>query len=159
KNRPVTTFIFTNPDATTKTVTTPDPGRALITGNQDDINFFKIPSLWNVKATAPYFHDDSAQTLEELVHHYNNFFTTATNGGLPLSAQDEADIVAYLKLLCYDGGLTGGAVLRPAPPSAPQTPGHDGAPGHEWGRATHRPASAPQPPVSRRNAALFQSGL
>jgi len=99
KNRPVQTFIFTNPDATTTTVSSPDPGRALITGKVSDVNFFKIPTLWNIKNSAPYFHDNSSQTLEELVHHYNNFFTVATGGGLTLSAQDEADILAYLMLL------------------------------------------------------------
>jgi cytochrome c peroxidase len=98
-NRPTQTFIFTNPDSSKTTVTTPDPGRALITGKAADVNFFKIPTLWNVKATAPYFHDNSAASLEELMDHYNNFFTVFTNGALTLTAQDKADIIAYLKLL------------------------------------------------------------
>jgi cytochrome c peroxidase len=96
---PAQTFLFTNDDGTTTTVTSPDPGRALITGKLSDVNFFKIPTVWNAKNTAPYFHDGSAQTLEELVHHYKNFFEVFTNGGLVLSPQDEADIVAYVKLL------------------------------------------------------------
>jgi cytochrome c peroxidase len=98
-NRPLQTFLFTNEDGSTTTVTTPDPGRALITGNATDVNFFKIPSLWSVKDTAPYFHDNSAKNLEEMVHHYKNFFQVFTNGGLILTPQDEADIVAFVKLL------------------------------------------------------------
>ena len=89
-----------------------DPGRALITGNfkpfpalDGDLFKFKIPILWGVKKTAPYFHDNSAKTLEELVAHYAVFFQVATDcnidGDPPLimTAQDQADIIAFLKLL------------------------------------------------------------
>jgi cytochrome c peroxidase len=95
---PTKTFFFTEDNKVTK-VTTPDPGRALITGKLSDVNFFKIPTLWNAKNTAPYFHDNSSKTLEAMVHHYKNFFEVFTDGGLVLSPQDEADIVAYMKLL------------------------------------------------------------
>jgi cytochrome c peroxidase len=84
----------------------PDPGRALITGvgPKDDPTFantnaFKISALRGVKNTAPYFHDNSARTLEDVVRHYANFFAFVSNGVITLSAQDQADIVAYLKLL------------------------------------------------------------
>jgi hypothetical protein len=107
---PVRDFIFTNPDGTETLVRSPDPGRALITGDPrplafDNLNAFKIPSLWGVKRTAPYFHDNSAKTLEDLAAHYQRFFaiiSTPPGGGEPallLTAQDQADIVAYLKLL------------------------------------------------------------
>jgi hypothetical protein len=103
-------FIFKNPDGTTTVVKSPDPGRALITGdarsaNFDGVNAFKIPSLWGIRRTAPYFHDNSAKTLEDVVKHYDRFFATVfgvpTNGQPPffLTAQDQADVVAYLKLL------------------------------------------------------------
>ena len=52
-NTPIT-FVFTNPDNTTTELTTPDPGRALITGvgqefgSFDNVNAFKIPTLWGV---------------------------------------------------------------------------------------------------------------
>lgn len=95
--------------STTVALTSPDPGLAL-TANAPLIhgdpaiamgvfNLFKIPTLWNVRNTAPYFHDNSAPTLTKLVEHYNNFFTSPAFGLPPLSAQDQADIVAYLKLL------------------------------------------------------------
>ncbi len=64
---PVIDFIFTNRDGTTTRVSSPDPGRALITGDANDfesLNAFKIPSLWGAARTAPYFHDNSAKTLE-----------------------------------------------------------------------------------------------
>jgi cytochrome c peroxidase len=110
---PVHEFVFTNPDNTTTRFISPDPGRALITGigkesgQFDNVNAFKIPTLWGVNRTAPYFHDNSARTLEEVVAHYNKFFEVASDldgpGPQPplivLTPGDQADIVAYLKLL------------------------------------------------------------
>ena len=101
---PVQQFNWTNPDGTKIVVWSPDPGRALITGRIDqpgpasDLNSFKIPSLWGVKNTAPYFHDNSAKTLEDVVAHYARFFLTLPNP-VVLTEQDQADIVAYMKLL------------------------------------------------------------
>jgi cytochrome c peroxidase len=101
---PVHEFIF-NPGPSETRVYSPDPGRALITGSLDgfrtfdQVNAFKISILWGVKNTAPYFHDNSAKTLEDVVRHYTQAFAVATNGLLMLTPQDEADIVAYLKLL------------------------------------------------------------
>lgn len=74
-----------------------DPGVGLITGNPDDVFAFKISSLRNVSETAPYFHDNSADTLEEVVAHYDLFF--AAFEGVGLTAQEQADIVAFMKLL------------------------------------------------------------
>jgi cytochrome c peroxidase len=48
-----------------------DPGRAAITGNQDDWGAYKTPSLRNVALTAPYMHDGSKATLREVVEFYN----------------------------------------------------------------------------------------
>jgi cytochrome c peroxidase len=96
---PTRDYVFTNADGTTTTVTSPDPGRALITGNAADANLFKITTLWGSKDTAPYFHDNSARTLEDLMAHYKQMFIVLTNGALVLSDQDQADIIAYLKLL------------------------------------------------------------
>lgn len=60
--------------------TSSDPGRALLTGfvggpaPQDDWNKFDVPSLRGISRTAPYFHNNSAATLEEVVDHYIEFF-------------------------------------------------------------------------------------
>ncbi len=47
--------------------TAADLGRFNVTGRDEDRHTFKVPSLRNVARTAPYFHDGSAQTLEEAV--------------------------------------------------------------------------------------------
>jgi cytochrome c peroxidase len=72
-------------------------------------NNFKIPTLWGVKDTAPYFHDNGAKTLRDAVAHYQRFFNfteaqdpvgSASLGGfITLTDDDVDDIVAYLKLL------------------------------------------------------------
>ena len=97
---PVFDFVFTNPDGSTTPISSPDPGRALITGNANDFesaNAFKIPSLWGAPRTAPYFHDNSAKTLEDVARHYAKFF--AAISPIQLSEQDQKDMVAYMKLL------------------------------------------------------------
>jgi cytochrome c peroxidase len=103
---PVRPFVFTNADGTKTTVMSPDPGRALITGvgPKDDptfehVNSFKISPLSGIRNTAPYFHDNSAKTLEHAVRHYAQFFAFVSNGVIVLSDQDQADIVAFMKLL------------------------------------------------------------
>lgn len=60
-------------------------------------NLFKTPPLWGVRRTAPYFHDHSAKTLEEVAEQYTFMFMR--EAGIQLTPQDEADIVAFLKLL------------------------------------------------------------
>jgi cytochrome c peroxidase len=46
---------------------TEDIGRAKVTGDDSDQYFFKVPSLLNVADTAPYLHDGSIESLEEMV--------------------------------------------------------------------------------------------
>jgi cytochrome c peroxidase len=102
---PLKTFVFNNPDGSTSEWTSPDLGRALISGmgqesgKFDHINAFKISTLWGVKKTAPYFHDNSAKTLEAMALHYREFFLIVSGGFLFLDDQDIADMVAFLKLL------------------------------------------------------------
>ena len=92
----VLTYAFRDAAGNVTTVQSPDPGRALITGNPADADLFKIPSLWNAKNTAPYFHNNGAKTIEELVDHYQKMFAAL---GLTLTDQDKADIAAYQRLL------------------------------------------------------------
>jgi hypothetical protein len=97
---PVLDFVFTNPDGSTTLISSPDPGRALITGNAQDFesaNAFKIPSLWGAARTAPYFHDNSAKTLDDVARHYADFFGAISP--IVLTPQDQKDMVAYMKLL------------------------------------------------------------
>jgi cytochrome c peroxidase len=70
---------------------------------------FKIPTLWGVKDTAPYFHDNGAKTLRDAVAHYQRFFnfteaqdpvgSRSLGGFITLTDDDVDDIVAYLQLL------------------------------------------------------------
>src|SRR5690606_27123628 len=48
-----------------------DPGRMRLTGKPSDRALFKNPSLRNVAVTAPYMHDGSLATLEDVDEHYN----------------------------------------------------------------------------------------
>lgn len=81
-----------------------DSGRARITLNQDDVGLFKVPTLRNVEKTAPYMHDGSIATLEEVVEHYNSGGKSHPNKSsilrqLHLSTQEKQDLVAFLKAL------------------------------------------------------------
>jgi cytochrome c peroxidase len=74
------TYEITLANGTKTRRTSSDPGRALLTGfvggvpAQDDWNKFDIPGLRGIRNTAPYFHNNSAATLEEVVDHYIEFF-------------------------------------------------------------------------------------
>src|SRR5262249_4022763 len=98
---PVRTYIVTKPDGSKVTLATSDPGRMLITGDPADVNRFKQPTLWGIRNTAPYFHDNSAKTLEDVMEHYDAFLRLAGAqfGFRGFTTQDEADIIAFLKLL------------------------------------------------------------
>ena len=95
-NAPVLTFDVTTPTGVVQ-VQSPDPGRALITGQLGDVNAFRIPTLWGAAKTGPWFHDNSAKTLPDLAQHYSDYFTIVL--GVGLTAQEQGDIIAYLKLL------------------------------------------------------------
>ena len=41
---------------------------------QDDWNKFDVPGLRGIRKTAPYFNNNSAASLEEVVDHYMEFF-------------------------------------------------------------------------------------
>ena len=101
---PVREFIFNKGQTNEAHILSPDPGRALITGVIDDLqlanlNAFKISILNGVRHTAPYFHDNSAKTLEDVAAHYALFFSIVSGGAIVLTPEDQADIVAYMKLL------------------------------------------------------------
>jgi hypothetical protein len=79
--------------STHETVQTTDPGRAMITGKWVDIGKFKGPILRALAARAPYFHNGSAETLEDVVDFYDRRFT------IGLTAREKADLVAFLRAL------------------------------------------------------------
>jgi cytochrome c peroxidase len=85
------TYEITLADGTRIRRTSSDPGRALLTGfvggpaARDDWSKFDVPGLRGISNTAPYFHNNSAMTLEEVVDHYIEFFkrVRAVNPGPP----------------------------------------------------------------------------
>ena len=74
------TYEITLANGTTTRRTSSDPGRALLTGfvggppPQDDWNKFDVPALRGISKTAPYFHNNSAASLEAVVFHYVEVF-------------------------------------------------------------------------------------
>ncbi len=84
-----------------------DGGRYRITLLESDRGKFKTPSLRNISLTAPYMHDGRFQSLDEVLEFYNTGFhysptldpnlEHAVKGRL--SAQDKADIIAFLATL------------------------------------------------------------
>ncbi len=78
-----------------------DPGRYRLTHDEYDLARFKVPTLRNVEITAPYMHDGSLESLEEVVTHYNSGGKNHQNKNevikpLGLSEQEVADIVSFL---------------------------------------------------------------
>jgi cytochrome c peroxidase len=61
-------------DGTTQTFMTSDPGRLLLTGQLADLGVMDITNLRGISRTAPYFHNNSAATLEEVLDHYEALF-------------------------------------------------------------------------------------
>ena len=84
----------------TKRVT--DPGRALITGKWSDVGRFKGPILRGLAGRAPYFHNGSAATLEDVIKFYDTRFglKIRENGAArSLTAAEKSDLVAFLRTL------------------------------------------------------------
>jgi len=74
-------------------VQTTDPGRALITGHCADIGKFKGPILRGLAARAPYFHNGSAASLDDVVTFYQQRFN------LGLTDEQQRDLIAFLRSL------------------------------------------------------------
>jgi cytochrome c peroxidase len=116
------TYEITLPGGARVRRTSSDPGRALITGlvggppELDDWNKLDVPGLRGISRTAPYFHNNSAATLEEVVDHYIEFFNlgralvppgvvppVASTDGINFDRQplpeERAALLAYLRKL------------------------------------------------------------
>ena len=80
----------------------PDLGRFEISKLAGDKGSFKTPTLREIAKTAPYMHDGSLATLEEVVEYYDkggtpNEFLDEELFPLKLSADQKAALVAFLK--------------------------------------------------------------
>jgi cytochrome c peroxidase len=81
-----------------------DAGRGTVTKAPADEAAFKTPTLREVAKTAPYMHDGSLATLEEVVEYYDRGGTPHPNLSpkitkLSLTAQEKSDLVAFLRAL------------------------------------------------------------
>jgi cytochrome c peroxidase len=87
-----------------------------ITHNPTDMGRFKAPTLRNIALTAPYMHDGSIATLDEVIDHYRVGGRTIQSGryagvgrdnphksqfisGFQLTPQDKQDVLAFLRSL------------------------------------------------------------
>jgi cytochrome c peroxidase len=63
----------------------------MVTGKWADIGKFKGPVLRALAARAPYFHNGSAATLEDVVEFYNSRFQ------IGFTPSEVSDLVAFLR--------------------------------------------------------------
>lgn len=86
----------------------PDLGRYTITKKESDRGAFRTPTLRNIAASAPYLHDGTAKTLEEVIEFYDQGGTPNPNLSkeirpLHLTAQEKEDLLEFMKSLsCPD---------------------------------------------------------
>lgn len=88
-----------------------DIGRMRHTYDTADEALFKIPMLRNVEYTAPYMHNGSISTLEEVVEHYNSGGANHRHKSglvkpLNLTEEEKVNLVAFLKALSDPKVLT-----------------------------------------------------
>lgn len=81
-----------------------DPGRQAVTGDAQDRGKFRTPSLRDVALTAPYMHDGSVRSLNEVVEFYSdggrpNPLLDRDIRKLDLAATERVDLVAFLEAL------------------------------------------------------------
>lgn len=79
-----------------------DRGRFAVSGANRDDNTFKVPSLRNVGLRAPYFHNGSQRTLEDVVDFYSrggDFHANPFIGIQPfgMTTQDRDALLAFLR--------------------------------------------------------------
>lgn len=80
----------------------PDLGRYAVTKVEKDKGAFKTPTIRNVALSAPYMHDGSLATLEEVVEHYNkggdkNQWLSDKIVPLKLTPQEKLDLAEFMR--------------------------------------------------------------
>lgn len=86
-----------------------DLGRETVTGKTSDRGKFKVPSLRNLAATAPYMHDGRFSSLAEVIDHYDSGVQRSATldpnlakhpvVGLELTDSDKAALLTFLNTL------------------------------------------------------------
>ncbi len=107
-----------------------DAGLYITTGNKSDNGKFKVPGLRNIAFTAPYYHDGSALTLEEVIDNYSRGGRLINNGinkgdgknnnlksqlinGFTLTLQQRKALISFLYALSDSSVLTNPAYANP----------------------------------------------
>jgi cytochrome c peroxidase len=107
----------------------------------EDMGKFRTPSLRNVTETAPYMHDGSIEMLDAVLDHYAAGGRTLSRGaqlsvgadnpykdvrvsGFTLSAEERADVLAFLGALSDDGFLHNPAFQSPFAPISEKRSAH-----------------------------------
>lgn len=95
-----------------------DEGRALVTQLDTDRGKFKTLTLREVSRTAPYMHDGSVATLEDVVKFYSDGGRENPNRDtdlqrLNLSDRERADLVSFMRAERHDSGRQ----IRPQSPA------------------------------------------
>lgn len=79
-----------------------DYGHQRVTGQGKDNALFKVPTLRNIELTAPYMHDGSMESLEEVIEHYASggkphFNKSDKIKGFEISEAEKKALIAFLK--------------------------------------------------------------
>ncbi|MEO9531048.1 MAG: cytochrome c peroxidase [Crocinitomicaceae bacterium] len=88
-----------------------DSGRQRVTKLKEDRAMFKVPSLRNIALTAPYMHDGSIESLEEVITHYESGGKNHPNKSekiqpFSLTKRERKDLINFLKCLTDDSFIT-----------------------------------------------------
>jgi cytochrome c peroxidase len=101
----------------------PNTGVHAVTNDLDDMGRFKAPTLRNIAVTAPYMHDGSITTLEDVLAHYaaggrtihtgpnagvgaSSPFKSSFVKGFSLTPEARRDLIAFLESLTDEAFLT-----------------------------------------------------
>lgn len=81
-----------------------DSGRMRVTKLESDRDLFKVPTLRNIALTAPYMHDGSIGSLEEVIRHYEMGGKSNKNKSphlkpFTLSDEDRLNLIEFLHAL------------------------------------------------------------
>ncbi|MEE8147797.1 MAG: hypothetical protein V3T24_09350 [Longimicrobiales bacterium] len=92
-----------------------DQGRYKVSGKEEDRGAFKVPTLREVARTAPYMHDGSLATLEDVVDYYDrggnpNPYLDAELRRLNLTPTEKQALVTFLHTL--SGRVQDGILVR-----------------------------------------------
>lgn len=80
-----------------------DVGAAAATARYEDLHRFKVPQLRRIRDLGPYFHDNSAATLEDVVEYFNgDDYNRSVDGRrypIHLSRSERESLLAFLRAL------------------------------------------------------------